>query len=197
MILEKHHDPNKQAYRKTLELALIIALSLASALFLVSRKVGYAKKKTVNVENIIMLAVDDIPVTRSEGTPRAPELPRVPLPSEDALIPEDATIGTTDLDFSQDIPLPDSDPGDDFEDEGYTVVGNVLPREVIGGFVELAIMVNYDGWVDSVRVVSNTTGEKAFEHLAVKTAFRTRYIDERAVEKNSRWIKRYFNFRKK
>jgi len=194
----RHCDQNKQQYRTTFEIALIIALSLALIIFQISRKKHIRSKlKNVNIHEYVVVMVDDIPMTTQGGAPRPPSIPNVPISSEDIFIPEDETIDTTNLDLAENLSLLDLDLDDLFEDDDVVEIGAVLPESMVGGYVALEIMVNYDGWVDSVKVLENTTGVKAFEDLAKRTAYRTRYIDGRLEREQTRWIKRFFNFRKR
>ena len=195
---DRHCDRNKEQYRKTLEIGLIIALSFALIGFQVFRKKQHGPKtKNVNLHEYVVVMVDNIPVTTQGGMPRPPSLPQIPLPTEDLFTPRDETIDTTHIDLAENLSLFDLDLDDLFTDEDVVEIGAVLPEAMVGGYVRLKIMVDNNGWVDSVKVLENTTGVKAFENLAKKSAYRTRYIDDRAEREKSRWITRFFNFRKK
>lgn len=128
--MKKNPDANlKLKYKKVLELGMIIALFGMILIFQLLRAINLEAVETEKKE--IQIEVADIPPTEQIKRPPPPPKPSIPIPSESEDIPEDLTIETTDLDFS-DIPPPPPPPEDD---EGMNIfVAYDEPPSPIGGF---------------------------------------------------------------
>jgi TonB family protein len=197
-------------YRVRFEQGMILSLVCAILVFGVSRRMGQREIKGKQGPYIIS-SVDIIPVTKYGGIPRRPTLPQVPIPSEDERLPDDETIDTTELDLTKGLPFfdgfGDGVPGGLIvkSGSGPRPIREVIPeypederKRGVEGVVELAILVNSQGGVDSVRVVLNTTNSRLLERSAVQAAFRSRYMPaKREGKKISRWIQRPYRFEKK
>ena len=142
---------------------------------------------------MIKIEVVDIPATRQYQKPPPPARPGVPVSSVGEFIPEDLTIATTEIDFS-DIPPP-PDPG--LEDgEVSLFVAYDKPAEVIGGFAEIqkhlkypmvARKVGIEGVV-FVRVLVGVDGRtEKMECIKVKPANRGFEAAAKEAIKQVRW----------
>jgi len=200
------HFIERRFYRVRMEKALIAALGLFSLLFLLFRHAPRNRliPKPVSLN---MVSYEMIPATRQGGLPRPPNLPSVPMPTEDEFTLEDETIDETALDPDMDIPLFDSD-----GPWGRGTVGGLTPRPVrevipeyseterrrgIRGDVILDILVNAEGKVDSVVIVQNSTLSQHLAAAAKAAAYQSLYVPaHRDGKPVSFWIRRPFRFGK-
>lgn len=201
-------EKEKLGYKVRFEQALMLSLVVMILIFGLSRRMSQFRKKWP-VGPYTITNVDIIPLTRHGGMPRRPDLPQVPIPSEDEYLPEDETIETTELDLTEGLPffdgIGDGVPGGISRGSGPRPIREVIPeypkeerRRGVEGVVELSILVNSQGGVDSVRVVLNTTNSKRLEQSAIRAAYRSRYVPaQREGRKVSRWIRRPYRFEKK
>jgi TonB family protein len=203
------YGEEKAVYRIRFEKALIFSLAAALSVFLVSRRLPERNRKTWKLNTMMTaVAMDVTPRTRQPGSmARPPNLPQVPIPTEDEYLPEDETIELTQLDIFEDIPLFDG-VGGGGGGGVYRVPWRPRPiREVIPeypeserkrgveGVVVLEILVNQEGYVDSVRVVDNTTRSQRIAHSAVEAAYRSQYVPAtRDGRKVPIWIQRPYRF---
>jgi TonB family protein len=204
------HFEEKLQYIRRLEKGLLVSLLFFIVLFSVSRRIPRER-----IPDYPTLVASDFfweftPQTSRGGVLQKPTLPKIPIPSEDEYIPKDLTIESTDLDLYEGIYLFDG-LGDDGANRGG--MGGMGPRpirEVIPeypeeeqkrnreGVVELSILVNPDGRVDSVQVNYNTTGSRLLEKAAVEAAYKSRYKPARNRGRAvSLWIRRPYRFERK
>ncbi len=196
------------SYRIRYEKGLIISLAVMIAFF------GFFKKRETYIRQyrpapLTVFELDFVPPTSQNAISRPPSLPRVPVPSEDEYLPEDETIELTMLDLSEDIPLFDGFGGEG-EASPYGGMGPRPVKEVIPGYakeerdrgvegvIELMILVNSRGTVDSVKVVVNSTSSTRLERAAVDAAYKSAYVPaSRDGKKISRWIRRPYRFERR
>jgi TonB family protein len=152
------------------------------------------------------ILVDEMPVIRSGKQYLTPSRPVVPIPSEDEMLPEDETIDPTDFRFdfgetSLGKGLP-GDPSEGVGGSGPRPIREAIPefpeserKKGARGVVELKILVNINGRVDSVVVISNSTGSRRLAESAKNAAYRSLY---RPVKDKSRvqsyWVTRPYRF---
>lgn len=203
----------KAEYRIRLEQALMFILGIMISLFILSRRIPYRQKKEWGLGVFSVLSIDMMPATTQGGILRPPTLPKVPVPSEDEYLPEDETIDSTRLNILEGIGLFDGEGiiGGGGRGSGFgggmgpRPIGDVIPeypeeemKRGVEGVVELAILVNDMGRVDSVQVLTNTTLSKSLERAAIQAAYRSRYLPARRDGRRiSRWIRRPYRFERK
>ena len=203
------NSKEKLSYRLRLEKGIIISLCIMIALFSVSRRIS--RKRFPGNYTIVYsdFFLEVTPQTSRSGTPYKPSLPSVPIPAEDELIPEYQTIEYTDLNLNEGVFIFDGfgneSPGKGRGGIGPRPIREVIPeypeeerKKKVGGIIELAINVNYNGNVDSVRVKFITTGSKRLERSAVEAAYKSRYRPARRGGKQvSIWIQRQYRFERR
>ena len=148
--LVKRKSPNadlKLQHKKVYELSLAISLALLIATFQLGSQSTPAPASIRQAD--IKIEVADIPATKQYRKPPPPARPGVPVPSVEELIPEDLTIATTEIDFS-DIPPPPAWSLDD--GEAAIFVAYDKPPEVIGGFSEIRKHLKYPWIAKSVGI---------------------------------------------
>lgn len=196
----------RRRYRVRLEKALVLSLTALTLLFGISRRMPQRKKRVAVFSGSSLASVDLTPITQQGGIPRPPTLPQIPIPTEDEFLPEDETIEETTLEILENIPLFDGfGRGTGFEGSGG--FGPRPIREVIPeyskeernrgaqGVVELYILVNSEGYVDSVRVLVNTTTSRILEQAAIRAAKMSQYVPATRDGRNvARWIRRPYRF---
>jgi len=128
----------KLQHKKVYELSLAIALALLIATFQLGSQHTPAPASIRQAD--IKIEVADIPATKQYRKPPPPARPGVPVPSVGEFIPEDLTIATTEIDFSDIPPPPAWSLGDD---EAAIFVAYDKPAEVIGGFAEIQKHLKY------------------------------------------------------
>lgn len=207
---EGEYGKEKAIYRVRLEKAMIFTLMLTILLFLISRRIPYKPSKTIELTLLSVVSMESIPQTTQGSLPRPPTLPQVPIPTEDEFIPEDETIEITRFDLYEDIPLFDGVGGGGGA-SAYSGVGRPRPiREVIPeypnserregfeGVIVLEILVNAEGYVDSVKVLDNTTRSKRLEQSAMEAALKSQYVPAKRDGRNVPiWIQRPYRFERK
>lgn len=182
--------------RRCFEKGLILTLVGVILVFGLSRRIPFRDGKRSGINAYVILTVDMVPVTRQGRVPLVPALPQVPIATEDEYLPVDETIETTELELFEDVPSFTETNEDFLVGEGipvYQKKDNDAPK-VVAGVVELNILVNEFGQVDSVRVLRNTTRSEDYEAQAIKTAYRTRYVIEDKKQQERHWIQRTFYF---
>ena len=201
-------EQEKTAYRIRFEKALILILGIMILVFLFSQRIPQRRPKEWGVGRGSLISVDVTPATSFGSLPRPPSLPQVPIPTEDEYLPEDETIEDTRLDLTQGIPLFDgSGMGGGGSGEGGLgprPIREVIPeytkeerKRGVEGLVELEILVNARGEVDSVRVLQNTTRSKRLEEASVQAAYQSRYLPARRDGKSvPQRIRRSYRFEK-
>jgi len=185
---------SKSSYIVRLEKSLCISILIFSVLFSISKHYSGSDTGVPELPVEIRLVVEELPpvTTRRKG-PEMPNLPVVPIPVEDDLIPEDVTIEDTDFEEADDIPAQAAAGDVVIPEHAVIVKKKTEPPPVSSGYVKLKVFINKFGQVDSVKVVENTTGSVEHEKLAVRRAYSTRYEKE-GFKGKARWIERVFNF---
>lgn len=183
-------------YRRRMELGLVITLSVLLILIhVLPKRMHTAELEIVyvdfNIEN-----VEIPPTTRQQARIAPPLLPQLPIPSEDEWLPEEATIDESILELAF-LELPDP-PSELPYDGQRRLVFRAKKKEKHtekrrkGKDIVLALMVDVHGQVDSLYVVKNPSGDADILAEAIRTAYRTRFIDDRPKNKAVHWIKRKF-----
>jgi TonB family protein len=196
------HCKEKVGYQIRLEKAFILTLIIFIGIFTAFRHMPKKRLKKADFANIIFTTIDMIPPTTQGNLSRPKDLPMVPIPTEDEFLPDDLTIENTVLDQFESIPLFDFPFGSGVNGVAPRPIREVIPeypeelqKKGIEGVVELDILVNQSGRVDSVMVVRNTTGSLALERSAVDAAYRSRYFPAKNSNRViSRWIRRPYWF---
>ncbi|MDZ7271586.1 MAG: energy transducer TonB [candidate division KSB1 bacterium] len=159
----RRKDPKadlKLQYRKVFQLSMVLALVLLIGMFQASKRYEI---RTQRVESIdFKMQVDEIPPTEQMDRPPAPSRPAVPIESESEDIPEDETISTTEMDFSELPPPPP--PPEQVDESAQIFVAWDEPPEPIGGFEaiqralkypEIARKAGVEGRVYVIAVISD------------------------------------------
>lgn len=197
---------DKRGYRIRFEKSLLVSLSTAILVFLVSKHMPVRRLKIPSFTGIGISTVDMIPNTRQGSMSRPPDRPVVPIPSEDEYLPDDETIETTELDLLEGIALFDT-----FGSGGPAAgFGGGTPKPIlevpqryplrerrrgVEGVVVLSLFVNARGNVDSVRVLDNTTGSEVLRDAAMEAAYASRYEPARREGKRvPSWFERLYRF---
>lgn len=157
MTAKKNPDADlKLKYRKTIELAFVIALLMQFALIYGFPTINMTPGESKHVA--IEIKVEEIPVTEHVKIPPAPPRPSIPIPTESENVPEDLTIESTELDWDMTKlppPPPAQEEGQDMEDRYVFVPYDEAPMP-IGGmaaiqghlkYPELAKKVGLEGLV--------------------------------------------------
>ncbi|MBP7462267.1 MAG: energy transducer TonB [Candidatus Delongbacteria bacterium] len=163
----------------------------------------------------IEVQVENIPQTQQTTAAPPPERPAVPIESEDEDLPDDVTISSTTIDFTeQNIAPPTASSAEDEEipefvafDKAPEVLKQVPPeypeiarRAGIEGDVWLRVPIDTSGNVigDKIKVVKNTTGNSGCVEAAIAAAKQYKlspaYQRDRPVRV---WISLPFKFRLK
>ena len=186
----------KLRYRVRMERSIIFALIGHILLFGFSQKIKRRAVTEKKLPLVVLVTEDIVPITASSRLPMAPDLPSIPIPSEDEFLPDRETIDPTELEVAEAIPWTK-------QVVEIPNVEDLIPQfrdkpddreEAKTGYVLLSILVNVFGRVDSVRVKENTTGSKTYEEDAIFAAFRTRY---ELHNSEPVWIERPFYFQLK
>ncbi len=174
----------KFMYRKVLEVGFIGALFLVLIVFHAIPELNVAANDTKAKD--IEIIVEDIPPTEQIKKAPPPPRPSIPIPTESEDIPEDLTIESTDLDFSE-LPPPPEPPGD--LEEGYQFIPYDQAPQPIGGYkaiqknlkypelarragvetsVILGALIDERGNVVKTQILSDTGSKMGFEEAAQK-----------------------------
>jgi len=199
----------KIRYRIRFEKALILSLILTILLFVLFRRIPKQRNREFLSKGYSFFSLDIVPATSQTGAPPPPVLPEVPIPTENEYLPEDETIEETKLNLTEGIPLFDTagDRGEGINSGGIGLrpIKDVIPeypkkerRKGIEGVVELKILVNSKGKVDSVVVLQNTTKSKILEKAAIQAAYKSLYLPaKKNGKKISIWIRRPYRFERR
>lgn len=93
-------------------------------------------------DQIILVEVEEIPMTKQEQRTPPPARPQVAIPSDNLDIPEEETIEATDLVFSE-IPPPPTPIEDDRDTSSDVFVAFDTPPQPIGGWKKLYQHLDY------------------------------------------------------
>lgn len=129
----------KKKSRKVLELAAAISIALHMLIFILYPKFEF--KPIEAAQPTVLVKVDEIEQTEQIRRPPPPNVPAVPVESEDEDIAEDVTIDETTFDFAE-VPPPPPPPPEEEEE-----IPPFLPIEdqpkIIGGYEELRKYLKY------------------------------------------------------
>ncbi len=195
----------KLSYRKVLELSAVATLVFLTAAAQLGKQVSFDATAVEKVD--IQIEVADIPQTEQIHRPPPPPKPSVPLPSESEDIPEDLTIASTDIDFSDlpDAPAPPEDDGDVpifiAYDEAPKIVGGMAalskklryPRIAqasgVEGVVFVKVLVGIDGVTERAEIIKATPANMGFEESAKTALSKVRWHPAKQRERNIRvWV---------
>ena len=176
-------------------------------MFILYRRIPLRTKRLSKLSGLPTLTMYVTPQTTQGGLRKPPTLPQIPIPSEDEYIPEDETIEITRLDMFENLleGFRCSGKGSYHVRSSPRPILEVIPeypsaerKRGVEGDVILEILVNYEGRVDSVQVLSNTTTSKRLELSAIEAAYKSRYIKiGRKGNNGPIWIERPYRFEKK
>ncbi|HEC31371.1 MAG TPA: energy transducer TonB [Deltaproteobacteria bacterium] len=122
----------KLNYRKVIELATIIAMSLLIILFQAFKRFEPVRK--LPKARDVVIKVEEVPLTQQVNRPPPPPRPSVPIPTESEDVPEDLTIESTEIDWEEVPPPP---PPPESEEETPIFIPFDSPPEPIGGWEAL------------------------------------------------------------
>ncbi len=162
----------------------------------------------------IEIQVENIPQTQQSTAAPPPERPAVPIESEDEDLPDDVTITSTTIDFTEENVAPPAPAAEDDEipefvayDKAPEVVKQVATeypeiarRAGVEGDVWLRVPVDTNGTViaSKIKVVKNSTGNSGCVEAAIEAAknykFSPAYQRDRPVRV---WVSLPFKFRLK
>lgn len=195
----------KHYHIKAFELSLVVTLFLLIIMTQAARNF-YLRAPEISQVNI-KIEVADIPVTEQLRLPPPPARPTVPVPTEDESIPEDLTIASTELSFS-DIPPPPPPTEDGGEppiflayDEPPEIIGGIMAlqkylrypamarRAGIEGMVFVKILVGLDGRAEKFEVISAKPLNIGFEEAALEALKKVKWKPAKQRDRNIRcWI---------
>lgn len=163
---------------------VVIAILTASFLGLPTLRVPEAQARKEQV----VIQMDEIPKTRQLQRPPPPSRPAVPIETDDADVPDDLTIESTDLDFDDvtfdlppaparmatEVPLEEEPIQFWAEEDKPEITKRILPRypEVarkagIQGTVLVRVLIGVNGKVQKAEVLR---GKTIFHKVALKAA---------------------------
>lgn len=180
----------KLRYRSVLELGFVVSISAIILMFFLFS--GFQMSSTKIEVPQMIITVEDIPISKQNPKPKAPERPPVPVPSEDEDIPED-------VDFDQTIDLPNVLPAPPAEMPGlssdFMIIPDVQPQ-IIGGYnsinkniiypemarkagieckVYLSVLVGINGSIEQVKILKSTSPNLGFEQAAIDAIQSTKW----------------------
>ena len=192
----RHKDPGidlKRQHRKSMEIATIISLFLVLVFFQGIRRAAIRSQDFD--QTVAMIEVEQIPITKQFRRPPPPSRPPVPIPSENEDIPEEDTIGMTDLDLASMPPPPVApEPTDDASD---IFVAYDVPPKPIGGWASLykrliypevaakagiegrviiKVLVDEQGKVLDAKILKSSGSDVGFEEAALVAARTIKWI---------------------
>jgi len=203
------HAPSfeeNQQYRVRIETGLIGILSFLILLFFLSKRLPVRTIQLPRLSANSTILIDEIPITRQGKPKTAPSRPVIPIPDESEILPEDMTLELEHVAFEAGAPMIGEGGDSDFGAGGSGSMPRPIREAVpdfpesdrkkgIHGRVELDILVNTGGRVDSVRVRHNTTGSRRLAQAAKEAAYRSLYRPPGGKLKGkSCWITRSYRF---
>ncbi len=173
-------------YRQNVKKTLVVTLVLFNLIALLSPRLDVLTEGETEAPKIV-IDVENIPVTRQQRKTPPPPKPKVPIPSDNEAVPEDATIEETTLKYTNVYDLTDGLP----EMSGLRVIPPKLinltapemPEEEfkkgIKGTVRLSVHIDKKGKVVEVVVIDNTTQSEKCAQAAVEAAYGSRFFPAR------------------
>jgi len=143
--------------RRWIEWALLISLIFTASLFFAFQK--FENDVVVNKKIDTPIKPELIPPTEQHVTPPAPPKPTIPIESNDEEIPEDLTIEETEIDFTQELDIPEPPPEEEDPIVPFHIVSvkPVILKQVTAKYPELARKAGIEGIV-VVKVLVDTNG---------------------------------------
>ena len=135
-------NPNvdlKRRQRKILEGAAAIALALHIAAFVIFPRFDFEPVEIAQAT--VLVKVDEIEQTQQIKRPPPPNVPAVPIESEDEDIADDVTIDETVFDFTEVPPPPPPPPEEEEEIPPFLPVED--QPKIIGGYASIAKYLKY------------------------------------------------------
>ncbi|MFQ5707045.1 MAG: energy transducer TonB [bacterium] len=130
----------KLHYRETLELALIVSLLMVLVIMHTMPKIKVGSREFH--ARALEIEVENIPPTEQVRQTPPPPRPTIPVPTENEEVPEDLTIASTELDWTQ-LPPPPERPVENDIDKGYVFVPYDKPPAPIGGMAAIQKHLGY------------------------------------------------------
>ncbi len=201
-----HLFERENAYELRLRMALAGSLFLTIILMVAALHIPFRHPQSHLPEVTTIAVVPDIAPTVQGSPPRTPSRPKVPVPVPMEDLPEVIPID----EFRVSLEEFDTGMGMGGTGRQHALPGAGNPRPVVeaipeypdrlrkkgvSGLVELGLLVNQDGLVDSVWVLRNTTSNQELEHLAIDAAFRSKYMPLANKGKMALRVIRQYEFR--
>lgn len=139
----KSRHPNlslERLNRKTTELSFVLSLALTFVALLLLR--GGQLATVPVMPDLVMVQVEEIPVTEQERRTPPPPRPQIAMPSDDPDLPEEETITISEIQFDE-IPAPPAPPTDEVDASSDTFVAFDTPPVPIGGWNSLYQNLDY------------------------------------------------------
>jgi len=174
-------------YSYRIRISLVIVLMLVIGFTIAALHIPFNRQHR-SVPQISTISVYPVVAPTTQGSPAQvpsrPDIP-IPVPMEDVPEPEptdDFQLSFDEFNVGQDLGGAGNQPG--FQGSGNPrPLVEVLPeypdklrRQGISGIVELGLLVNHNGLVDSVWVLRNTTENPELEQLAINAAAQSQYM---------------------
>ncbi|HEY4612798.1 MAG TPA: energy transducer TonB [Bacteroidota bacterium] len=176
-------------YKKTFEIALIIALALSIVAFKFFPDLAPPKKILSSTQEVV--DIEDIDITKQENRPPPPPRPPIPIEAPGDQQLEDVDIMSSEVDITKDAPPPP--PKQDEEEETYFVAVEELP-EPLNGIAGIQSLVVYpeiakragvegtvfvEAFVDENGIVTKTSVVKGIgagcDEAAMKAVEKTKF----------------------
>lgn len=203
---KKHWTDREYTYELRLRVALIGSLFLTIMLIVAALHIPFGNPHSQLPTVTTIAVVPDIAPTVQGSPARSPSRPKVPVPVPMEDLPEVIPVD----EFK--VSLEEFDAGMGMGGTGRQTslpgAGNPRPivevipaypdrlrKQGVAGLVELGLLVNQDGMVDSVWVLRNTTSNQELEHLAIDAAFRSKYMPLASRGKMALRVVRQYEFR--
>lgn len=129
----------KKKSRKILELAVAMSIALHILIFVLYPKFEF--KPIEIAQATVLVKVDEIEQTEQVRRPPPPNVPAVPVESEDEDIADDVTIDETTFDFAEVPPPPPPPPEEEEEIPPFLPMEN-WPK-IVGGYAEIRKHLKY------------------------------------------------------
>ncbi|MFQ5864551.1 MAG: energy transducer TonB [bacterium] len=207
-LLVKHKSPKvnlKLRYKRLYEFTLAVTLLLFITAFQLAKQFSLAPEALSQVD--VNIEVADIPVTEQIRRPPPPVRPTVPVPTEEESIPEDVTIASTEIDFSE-IPPPPPPPQEDgglpifvAYDEAPQIIGGfaelqkhlkypqIAEKARIEGIVFVKVIIGVDGRTESVEIIKAKPANIGFEESAMEAVKKVKWTPAKQRDKKVRvWV---------